>query len=218
MKSYLILVLTFFLVCLSSFAYTNDIEFSECIKNAGESYSNVYDCVCARKEYYKSESEKLLKELETQFPKTSYEKIINNQALLVQYIQSLDDGEIKILNDTQGVMYQTFSQEILLMIHETNFQILSLINNDSYNRNKLSQTPTMLKLNLCLNKLKNNLTREQYDDIIQSQYYWELYRNDIIKNIQPLISTLELKKYIRQIIIEDRINALTDLDSLFAED
>jgi flavorubredoxin len=215
MKKFLISFILFFFISQFCAAYTGDSALTQCIKDAGVSYSYRYDCYCARQEYYKTQNEKLLKELKLKLSKPLYGKVTGNQIILSKYIQLLNNGEIKILNDTNGLMYQTFAQEIILMLSETNFQILSLINNNTINRDKLSQNPKEPDINEYISKLKNNLTPTQYGNVMRTQSGWEKYKKDVEINILPLVQEPESKKYIQQIIVEDRINSLINVKFLF---
>ena len=208
-----ILILFFIPFCL---AYTEDNELSLCLKKTNGSYSRMYDCIYLRKEYYQSQNKKLLKELKSKLTTNDYYMLKNNQTLLSQYIHLVNKGEIRILNDTMGIMYQTFAEEILLMIHETNFQILSIINSNTYNRNK-AKNIEQTKYKLYLIELRKKLTPDKYNDIVNSQKAWELYKKDIERSILPMIPTYQQQKYIKQIISEDRTNVIINVNSIFIE-
>ncbi len=221
MKKYLS-YFVLFLFCFSvSFAYSEDINLSGCLKDANGSYSKQYDCYYKVKEYYQNENKRILQELQTELPAASYLKVTKNQKIFSDYLKSLNNGEIQILNQTLGFMYQTFAQEILLSANKTNYQILNVLKNNIYNNNKPnipSNINLSTKLNFYYNETEKNFSDKQFRLVAQSQSTWKEYQNDTINQILPMLKiSKESKINIQKHLLKDRIDTLFSLNSIIYE-
>ena len=110
-------------ICLS---YNFDTETQKCLNAANSNYGSIYECIYQSKIRYIEQSRNLKTNLALVQPRNTYNLIIQNQLLLDLYIENIENGELKILKETNGIMYQTFAEDILSNVYLTNIQILNL--------------------------------------------------------------------------------------------
>lgn len=209
--------LTSLLIQNVCFAYDFDPETTKCLKEANGSYSEIYNCNYQEKIRYINQEQRLIQCLTQISTPKERNLITQNQKLLEEYLISLNKGEIKILNDTNGLMYQTFAQGILSNIYLTNNQILEILSTGKTPKRNISVSTISAKtieakISRNLQLLKKELNQEQYQAILQSQTAWKNYKLDIEKNILPLIkNNLETPIYIKRLVLENRNNALANI-------